>query len=76
MKTIYRSGSKKTRKSTVEVGEAFLPEGKRFQVLLSNDPEVIDTVVCKSIDTVAPDVLLVVHSSLISWTIDPEWQKK
>jgi hypothetical protein len=76
MNTIYTSGSKQTRRSTVEVAEKTFPDGKRFQVVLSNDPEVLDNIICRSIDTVDPDILLVVHTQYSSFTIDPEWQEQ
>jgi hypothetical protein len=44
-------------------------EGKIFAVVLSNDPQVIDRLVCTN--TVDPDMLLTFHSPYGSWSADP-----
>jgi hypothetical protein len=71
MKTIYVAGSDKKEIAIAEITSM----GKRFQVPLTNKPQVIDTVVC-AMDTIAPDTLLTLHTTHGSWTTDPEWKKE
>jgi hypothetical protein len=46
-----------------------------MKVLLTNEPDLIDTVVCTT-DAIDPDTLLILHTTHGTWTIDREWGKE
>jgi hypothetical protein len=71
MKTIYTSASK----DAIATGQITLQGDKYMKVILTNEPDVIDTNVCTT-DEIAPNTLLILHSTYCTWTTDRDWLKK
>jgi hypothetical protein len=71
MKTIYTSASK----DAIAISQITLEGDKYVKLLLTNEPDVIDTIVCTT-DEITPNTLLILHTSYASWTTDPDWRKE
>jgi hypothetical protein len=70
MKTVYTSASK----DAIATAQIML-EDKYMKVLLTNEPDMIDTIVC-TIDSITPDTLLIMHTTHCTWATDPDWKKE
>jgi hypothetical protein len=70
MKTLYSSASKDNVRTV-----GMMMDDKRLEIVLTNEPQVIDTIVC-TMESVTPETLLVLHSPYCSWSINQDWRKE